>query len=258
MKMANDLTNHHALVTGGGRGIGAAIASRLASHGAALTLIGRDRTILDRTVETLPKANAFVCNVTDEEDVKHTFEEATEAFGPPTILINNAGMARSAPFLRTDFATWQEHLDVNLTGTFLCTQAVLPAMHKANYGRIINIASTAGLVGFSYVSAYCAAKHGVIGLTRSLALECADRRITVNAICPGYTESEMLNRTINNIAESTKRSPTEASDMLRGLNPQNRFVTPAEVAATVAWLCFPGSESVNGQAISIDGGEVFH
>ena len=256
--MAGELAGRHVLVTGGGRGIGAAIADRLACHGAALTLVGRDRSALDATARPLPQATSIVCDVTDEASIARTFAESAAAFGPPAILVNNAGTASSAPFVRTDLAAWQAHLDVNLTGTFLCTRAALPAMMEAGYGRIVNIASTAGLTGVPYASAYCAAKHGVIGLTRSLARECAGQDITVNAVCPGFTESDLLERALDAIADKTKRSRAEAAEALRRHNPQNRFIAPDEVAAAVAWLCLPGSESVTGQAISVDGGEVFH
>ena len=188
--------------------------------------------------------------------MKAGFARAAGEFGPVSILVNNAGQAVSAPFVKTDLALWQRMLQSNLTGTFLCTQAVLPGMLAAGYGRIVNVASTAGLIGYQYVSAYCAAKHGVIGLTRSLALELAKKNITVNAVCPGYTDTEIVRAAVANISAKTGRNEDEARAELARSNPQGRLVQPQEVANAVLWLCLPGSEAVTGQAIAVAGGEV--
>jgi NAD(P)-dependent dehydrogenase (short-subunit alcohol dehydrogenase family) len=201
-------------------------------------------------------ARAVVCDVTEEDSVAAAFAEAAEAFGPVALLVNNAGAAESAPLLRTSLELFRRLLDVNLIGTFLCSRAALPGMLEAGFGRIINVASVAGLKGAAYVSAYCAAKHGVIGLTRALALETATRGITVNAVCPSYTDTEMAQRAIANIVAKTGRSAADAETALVGKNPQGRLVRPEEVAATVAWLCAPGTEAITGQAIAVAGGEV--
>ncbi len=184
------------------------------------------------------------------------FDAARGGFGPVHLLVNNAGQAHSAPFAKTSIELWRQMLDVNLTGSFLCSQAALPDMLAAGFGRIVNVASTAGLVGYQYVSAYVASKHGVIGLTRSLALELARKPVTVNAVCPGYTETDIVAGTIANIAAKTGRSAEQARAELTRSNPQGRLVQPQEVANAVAWLCLPGSEAITGQAISVSGGEV--
>ena len=259
--MSGSLAGRHALVTGGGRGIGAAIATALAGEGARLTLLGRDRSVLEAHAVTLPAsadARVVVADVGDEAAVAGGFAEARAGHGEVEILINNAGIAASRPLAKLDAATWNAIVGINLTGTYHCTRAAAPAMIAAGYGRIVNVASTAGLVGGKYLAAYCAAKHGVIGLTRALAVEFAADGITVNAVCPGFTESAMLDRAVSGIAAATGRSPEAAAAALLSRNPLGRFVRAAEVAGTVVWLCDPGSAAITGQAIVIDGGEVQH
>jgi NAD(P)-dependent dehydrogenase (short-subunit alcohol dehydrogenase family) len=254
--MTPALDGRHAVVTGGGRGIGAAIATALAAAGARVTLMGRNEAQLKEKVETLPVGQAVRCDVTEEAAVAAAFAEATRAFGPVAILVNNAGAAESAPFLRISLELFRRMLDVNLIGTFLCSRAALPDMLEASFGRIVNVASIAGLKGAAYVSAYCAAKHGVIGLTRALALETATKGITVNAVCPSYTDTDMVRDAIATIARKTGRSATAAEAALVEKNPQGRLIRPEEVAATVLWLCAPGTEAITGQAIAVAGGEV--
>lgn len=257
--MERPLAKQHAAITGGGRGIGAAIAHALAERGARITLMGRTASELAARSEELrahAETQAIEVDVASADSVNAGFARAAERFGAVSILINNAGQAGSASFAKMDLALWQTMLQVNLTGTFLCTQAVLSGMLTAGYGRIVNVASTAGLVGYQYVSGYCAAKHGVIGLTRSLALELAKKNITVNAICPGYTDTEIVRAAVANISAKTGRSEDEARAELARSNPQGRLVRPGEVANAVLWLCLPGSEAITGQAIAVAGGEV--
>lgn len=247
------------MVTGGGRGIGAAIAAALAEQGATLTLMGRDQARLDAQAGTLAehtRVSTVSVDVADAQSVTAAFERAHAEHGPVQILINNAGIAASAPFVRTEPELWKQMLDVNLTGTYLCCRQVIAGMLERGFGRVVNIASTAGITGYAYVSAYCAAKHGVIGLTRALALEAAARNVTINAVCPGYTDTDMVGAAVSNIVRKTGKSEAEARAALTTRNPQQRLVRPEEVANAVLWLCLPGAEAITGQAIAVAGGEV--
>lgn len=252
---AKPLAGRHAVVTGGGRGIGASVAASLASLGATITVMGRSADVLEEVAGPIG-GHAVVVDVAERGSVERGFADAVERAGPVQILVNNAGMVESAPFAKTSEELWQRTLRVNLDGVFHCSQAVVPGMVEARWGRIVNIASTSGLTGYAYVSAYCAAKHGVVGLTRSLAIELVRRNITVNAICPGYVETDLLARSIDNIVDKTGMSAGDAAEQLRRVNPQHRFVQPGEVARAVEWLCLPGSESMTGQALALAGGEI--
>lgn len=259
MTPVDNSTGRHALVTGGGRGIGAAVAAALIAAGHRVTVTGRDsRTLQDmvRQHADSGRCRAVVMDVADRESVDSGMTQARAGFGPIAILVNNAGQAESAPFLKTDAELFERLLAVNLGGSFHCTQAALPDMLAAHWGRVINIASTAGLVGYAYVAAYCAAKHGVIGLTRALALEYASKGITVNAVCPGYTETDIVRTAVANIVAKTGRDEAQARSELAKGNPMQRLVTPQEVADTVLWLCGTGAASINGQSIAVAGGEV--
>ena len=244
------------MVTGGGRGIGAAIARRLDAAGARITVMGRNEAIASEMAASLSEAQAVRIDVADANSVGPAFEQAVAGLGEVDILVNNAGAAKSAPFSRTDEELWSFMLEVNLSGVMRCTQAVLGGMGKRGWGRVINIASTAGLKGYAYTSAYCAAKHGVIGLTRTLALEMARKGVTVNAVCPGFTETDILDETLTNIVEKTGCTREQAADQIKSVNPQHKFIQPEEVAQCVAWLCGPGSDTVTGQSIAVDAGEV--
>lgn len=250
------LSGQIAIVTGAGTGIGAAIAERLSAEGATLALVGRREAPLQELASRLDNAHAFTADVTDELSVSTMVAAVTQELGAPSILVNNAGAAESAPFERTSLELWNSMLAVNLTGAFLCARSVLPAMKKAGAGRIVTVASTAGLKGYDYVSAYCAAKHGVVGMTRALAGEVARKGVTVNAVCPGFTETPMLEESIANIVEKTGMDEEAARKTLTATNPQGRLVDPAEVADAVVWLCRGESASITGQAIPVAGGEV--
>ncbi len=266
------LAGQHAVVTGGGRGIGAAIARELASLGARLTLMGRTQATLDGMAASLreeagAEVETAVVDLTRPESIEAAFSKitaemaGTEAKGGSqsngvSILVNNAGTAASAPLMRETLEQWEAMMALNATAAFLCCRVVLPAMTKAGGGRIVNVASTAGLKGYAYVGAYCASKHALIGMTRALALETARAGITVNAVCPGYTETDMLNESVDNIISKTGRTPEEAKAALASHNPQGRLIQPEEVARMVGWLCLPGQGSVTGQSLVIAGGEV--
>ena len=256
------LADRHAVVTGAGRGIGASIAQALAAQGARVSLLGRDAETLRgaaTTIETAyPSSQTFTipADVSDSAAISQAIGHARARFGPVHILINNAGQASSAPFVKTDEALWNRMLAVNLTGTYLCTREVLPDMLKMSSGRIINIASTAGLRGYAYVVAYTASKHGVVGLTRALALEVAPSGVTVNAICPGYTETDIVRDAISTIVSQTGRSAEEARAVLVRTNPQRRLIQPQEIAQAALWLCGPHTAGITGQCLTIAGGEV--
>jgi len=247
------LKGKHAVVTGASRGIGLAIARRLVEEGARVTLMARDEAALQAAAAALGGEVAWqVVDVADQASVAGAFARA----GVADILVNNAGQAASSAFLKTDAALWQRMLDVNLGGAYHCIQAALPAMLETGWGRIVNVASTAGLTGYRYVAAYCAAKHGLVGLTRALALELAHKGITVNAVCPGYTETDIVQDAVANIVRKTGRSPEQARAELAAGNPQGRLVRPEEVAHAVAMLCAPEAAALNGQSIAVSGGEV--
>jgi NAD(P)-dependent dehydrogenase (short-subunit alcohol dehydrogenase family) len=260
MQTQRFLAGRHAVVTGGGRGIGAAISSGLAAHGASVTITGRDLDVLSAHAAQLEAAHgaavlALQCDVTDAAAVRDAFGEARRTLGPIAILINNAGQAEGSPFMQTSIALWQRMIDVNMTGAFHCTQQVLEDMLEAGTGRIINIASTSGLKGYRNIAAYCAAKHGLVGLTRALAAETARRGVTVNAVCPAYTETDMAARAVHHIARDMQRSEEEARAMIARSNPLGRLIRPEEVAATVLWLCSTEAAAMTGQAIAVAGGE---
>ncbi|MFQ5792142.1 MAG: SDR family NAD(P)-dependent oxidoreductase [Acidobacteriota bacterium] len=251
-----------ALVTGASRGIGRAIATALAREGAKVALgarsTGQLRQLSTAIEEEGGRALPLVLDVTDKSSIHRAVDEVTRGLGVIDILANNAGIASSAKTVEMDDAIWDEHIRVNLTGAYLVTKAVLPALIDKGWGRIINIASTAGKVGFLYTAAYCASKHGLLGFTRALALETARYRITVNAICPGFVATDMATRAAANIAEKTGISPEEALGRLAKLSPQQRLIEPEEVAQMAVMLASEEARGINGQAINIDGGAVFY
>lgn len=255
--MDKPLAGKHALVTGGGRGIGLAIARHLLSLGASITITGRDSARLSAAVaECGGSVAAVTLDVTDTAAIEAGFAEAATRFGPIAILVNNAGIAKAAPLAKTDLVLWDDILRTDLTGAFLCTKAAMPGMLAAGWGRVVNVASTAGLTGLAYCAAYCAAKHGLIGLTRALAKEFATKPVTINAVCPGYTETDMVETTLDNIVAKTGRSRDDALADLVAQNPQKRLIKPQEIAEAVGWLCLAGSSAITGQSIAVAGGEV--
>lgn len=243
-----NFAGRRALITGGGSGVGAALARGFAAAGAEVTIAGRRREALER-IGAETGARALVCDVTQEASVEALFRDA----GPCDIVIANAGAADTAPFARTSLDLWRAMLDVNLTGAFLTLRGGLAQMPER--GRLIAIASLAGLKGYAYCAAYAAAKHGVVGMIRSLALEVAAREITANAICPGFVDSDMTGRSIAAIVEKTGRDRAAAQAALVAGNPQRRLIDPDEIVATALWLASDAARSVNGQAIAISGGE---
>ena len=251
------ISGRHALVTGGGTGVGRAIAAALAGAGVDVTICGRREATLDAVAVASDRIFAIPADVTDEGSMAQLYEAAEEQRGPFDIVIANAGMAGSAPAAKTALADWKQTIEVNLTGAFLTVRPALPGMIERATGRIIFIASTAGLKGYPYVAPYVAAKHGVVGLMRALAAETAKAGLTVNAICPGFMETELLEKSVQRIIGNTGRSAAEARASLASTNPQGRFVQPEEVAAAVLWLCSDGAASITGQALSVSGGETW-
>jgi NAD(P)-dependent dehydrogenase (short-subunit alcohol dehydrogenase family) len=258
------LKNRLALVTGGGRGIGRAVALAFACAGAGVAVVARTEQEVARVAEELRgqfgvEAAHAVCDVSDSRSVAEAFSSVSERFGrAPDILVNNAGIAESAPLAKTGDDFWQRHLAVNLSGTFYFMRAALPPMVERGWGRVINVASIAGKTGAPYIAAYSASKHGVLGLTRSAALEVATKGVTVNAICPGYVETGMTERAVENITARTGRPAEEARALLTQMNPQRRIVEPEEVAALALLLASDEGRGINGQAINIDGGSVLY
>lgn len=241
----------HVVITGGGRGIGAEIARRFAQLGDRITVLARTREEVEKVADEVG-GYGVRCDVGEPASVEAAFMAA----GPVDVLINNAGVARSSPVLKTDVRVWEEHLKVNLTGSFLCSLKVLPGMASRGQGRIINVASVAGLKGYGYLAAYCASKHGLVGLTRALAAEYAEKGVTVNAICPGYVDSPLLDHAIQNIVDKTGRDSDEVRRELEERNPQRRFLAAEEIAATCVFLASDEAKGINGQALSICGGEL--
>jgi NAD(P)-dependent dehydrogenase (short-subunit alcohol dehydrogenase family) len=251
------LTGHHAVVTGAGSGIGRATAERLAEAGCQVTLIGRHVARLAETADRIGDlAFAAPADVTDPDALAAAIEVGRDRFGPIDILVNNAGAATSAPFLKTSADDLRAMLALNLEAPAEAARLVLPGMLTRRWGRIINVASTAGLKGYPYVSAYVAAKHGLVGLTRALALEVASKGVTVNAVCPGFTDTDLVARSIEAITGKTGRSEEDARAALSASNPQGRLITPDEVATTIVWLCGDGASGVNGTAVPVAGGEL--
>jgi NAD(P)-dependent dehydrogenase (short-subunit alcohol dehydrogenase family) len=257
------LADRVALITGGGRGIGRAIAFAFAREGARVALLARTKEQVAKTAIAISDecgadvATWVTCDVSKSEHIESAFEQIAEIFGRrPDILVNNAGIAESSQFVKTEDEFWQRHLGVNLSGTFYCMRAALPAMIERGWGRVINISSIAGKTGAPYIAAYSASKHGVLGLTRSVALEVATKGVTVNAICPGYVDTEMTEHAVENITTKTGKSVEEARAVLEAMSPQRRLITSEEVAALALLLACHEGRGINGQAINVDGGSV--
>lgn len=251
------ITGKHALVTGGGTGVGRAIALALAEAGVDVTIGGRRKEQLAAVAGENKRITAIVADVTDEAAMTALYAEAEKARGPFDIVVANAGMSDAGPAHRTSLATWQRTLDVNMTGSFLTVKPALAGMSSRKSGRIVFVASTAGLKGYAYVAPYVAAKHGVVGLMRALATELVRTGVTVNAVCPGFVETDMLEQSVQRIVRTTGRTVEQARASLAATNPQGRFIQPSEVAAAVLWLCSDAAGSITGQALSLSGGETW-
>lgn len=260
-EMVKYLEGQHAVVTGGSRGIGAAIAAEFVRRGARVTIMGRSAETLEEQARELRGERGVTvsveeCDVSNAESVANAFSRSVSTLGPVQILVNNAGTAKSRLFMQTTLADWNDLIGVNLTGTFLCTSEVVPGMMQAKSGRIVNVASTAGLRGYKTMTAYCASKHGVIGLTRALAQETAKHGITVNAVCPSYTDTYLTSLAVQNIVSNLHKTETEAMGMLTGVITRGTLITVEEVASAVSWLCSPDASGVTGISLPIAGGEV--
>ncbi len=255
MNMTN-LKGRHALVTGGGRGIGRAIASSLVKAGATVTIVGRSSETLEQAILQGDAHSAAVADVSDAQRVQSAVQESVSRHGPIDLMIANAGGAISAPFMKSGPDVFRQMLDVNLLGVTNVAQAVLGSMTERGFGRIVAVASTAGLKGYPYVSAYCAAKHAVLGFVRALAIETARTGVTVNAVCPGFTDTDLVQESLEKIMTKTGRTRNEALGELVKHNPQGRLIDPSEVASAVLWLCSEEARSVTGQAIVVAGGEI--
>jgi 3-hydroxybutyrate dehydrogenase len=247
-------------VTGAGRGVGRAIALRFASAGYAVGVAGRNKAAIEAVTAEVTTAGSHAfgvrCDVTEKASVTDAIADVDRQLGPIDVLVNNAGIADSAPFVTMDDAVWERMLAVNLTGTYYCMRAVLPGMFDRRRGRVINIASVAGRTGFAYTAAYCASKHGVIGLTRAVAIEAAGNGVTVNAICPGWVDTDMTRESVARIVRKTGRSEADARSAIERMSPQNRLIQPDEVAALAVFLASPEAHGINGQALTVDGGEL--
>jgi len=256
----SNLAGRRAVVTGGGRGAGEAIARSLAEAGAAVLVAARSAEQVERVAHDIERAGgrawAATCDVTDEASVGRLAETAARAMGGVDILVNNAGIAMSSAVHATTLEDWERVFAVNVRGTFLCTRAFFPGMVARGWGRVVNIASTAGLRGDRYIAAYAASKHAVLGFTRSVAAEGARGGVTANAVCPGYLDTDMTRQSVARIVEKTGRSEAEALEAVLAVNPQRRLIAPSEVAAVVRLLCSAEGASINGEAITIDGGEL--
>lgn len=256
MTSVRDVKGAHALVTGGGRGIGRAIAAGLTHAGARVTVLGRDERRLREAVAANEASAFVVADVTSEADIERACKDACQRLGPIDILVNNAGGADTASFGKTDVELVRRMLELNLVSAFALVRSVLPGMIERGYGRIISVASTAALKGYPFASAYCAAKHGLVGMTRALAIEIAKTGVTANAVCPGYTDTDLVRTAIAKIAERTQRSEVEVRAELIAGNPQERLVEPHEIAAAVVYLAGANAAAVNGATLSLSGGEV--
>ncbi len=255
------LEDQHAVVTGGSRGIGAAIATELVRRGARVTIMGRSAETLEEQAQQLRGERGVTvsveeCDVSDGDSVANAFSRSVSTLGPVQILVNNAGTAKSRFFTETTREIWDELIGTNLTGTYLCTAEVVPGMMEAKSGRIVNIASTAGLRGYKTMSAYCASKHGVIGLTRALSQETAKYGITVNAVCPSYVDTDLTTNAVKNLVNNMGKTEDEALRMIIGVIPRGTLITVDEVATAVSWLCSPDASGITGISLPIAGGEV--